>query len=70
MDIRNGNIRIREILQNQNGRRIFQRVSPVSINSPIMGMIKNMTLNQVIQKARGRMSQREINDILEELKRA
>ncbi len=70
MNLKNGQITVGEILQNPNTRKLFHKLSPISINSPIIRAARNMTLNELIRKARGWMTQDQINEILDELKRA
>lgn len=70
MDLKNGQITVEEMLQNPNARKLFHRISPISINSPIIRAARGMTLNKLMRKAKGWMTQEQINEILEELKRA
>ncbi len=70
MDLRNGQITVGEMLQNPNARKLFHRISPISIGSPIIRAARGMTLNELMRKAKGWMTQEQINEILEELKRA
>lgn len=69
MNLKNGQITVGELLQNPGARKIFHRLSPISINSPIVRAARGMTLNELMRKARGWMTQDQINEILEELKR-
>lgn len=70
MDLKNGKITVGELLKNPNARALFHKLSPISINSPIIRAANRMTLNELIRKAHSWMPEEQINQILEELKRA
>lgn len=68
MNLRNGQITLRELLSNPKAYRILQRESPIPLTHPLVRRAGNMTLNQLLGLARGRFPQEQINRILEELK--
>lgn len=67
MDLKNGNITVGELLQNEKARSLFGRISPISMNSPIIKSNRNMTLNQLVRRAKRWMPQKKIDQIIEEL---
>lgn len=68
MDLKNGTITVGEMLRNPGAVHLLQRVSPLSVNSPIVRAARNMTLNELMGKMRGRMPQEQMRQILDELK--
>ncbi len=68
MDLRNNRITVREVLANPKARELFQKEFPKAANSPLLQMAQNMTLQQVMQYARGYMPQSRMNELLERLK--
>lgn len=69
MDLKNGTITVGEMLRQPGVAYLLQRVSALSVNSPIVRAARNMTLNELMGKMRGRMSQEQMRQILDELKR-
>ncbi|WP_312645718.1 hypothetical protein [Hydrogenoanaerobacterium sp.] len=68
MNLRNNQITIGEILSNPQAKRIAQREFSSLMNPFMLGIAKNMTLQQALGYAGNRMSQDRIQKILEELK--
>ncbi|MBU5451115.1 hypothetical protein [Acetivibrio sp. MSJd-27] len=68
MNLRNGQITLRELLSNPKAYQILQRESPVPLNHPLVRRAGNMTLNQLLGLARGRIPQGQVNRILEDLR--
>ncbi len=68
MDLRNGTIRVKEILSVPGAKAILVRELPQMMNSPMVRMAGNMSLNQVLSYAKGHVSQEKINSILRQLK--
>lgn len=70
MDLKNGTITVGEMLKNPSARKLFQQLSPISINSPIIRSAHAMTLNELLRKAKAWVPQERMNEILEALKKA
>ena len=68
MDLRNGQITLRELLNNPKSYQILRRESPISLNHPLVRRAGNMTLNQLLGLGKGRIPQGKINRILDELR--
>lgn len=68
MDLKNGTITVGEMLRHPGAVRLLHQVSPIAVNSPIVRAAKNMTLNELMGKMRGRMPQEQMSRILDELK--
>lgn len=69
MNLRNGQITLRELLSNPKAYQVLQRESPIPLTHPLVKRAGNMTLNQLLCLAKGRVSQGQVSRILDELKR-
>ncbi len=69
MNLRNGQITLRELLSNPKAYQVLQRESPIPLTHPLVKRAGNMTLNQLLGLAKGRVSQGQVSRILDELKR-
>lgn len=69
MNLKNGQITVGELLSNPRARAVIQREFPNMLNSPMVGLAKNMTLNNVLNYARDIIPQQRINAILNEFSR-
>lgn len=69
MNLRNGQITVGEVLANPHARALLQREYPALANHPMLGMARGMTLNQVLGMARGKVSQQQVNRLLEQLRK-
>ena len=71
MDLRNGKITLAEILRNPQAAAILRQNFPAIMNNRMMmRMGRNMTLNQIVGHARGRVPPQQINAVIEQLRRA
>lgn len=68
MDLKNNQITVRELLSNPQARRLLQSEFPMIVNSPLLQMAQNMTLQSVLYLAKGQIPQYKINQVLERLK--
>lgn len=69
MDLRNGNITLAEVLQNPRAERLLRQTFPAFMNNRMMmRMGRNMTMNQIIARGRGHVSQQQINSLVEQLR--
>lgn len=70
MNIRGGNITVREIMQNPKGMAIMRREFPNLINTPMFKLAQGMTLNKVASHWGHHIGSAKVNALIEELKRA
>ncbi|MDF2567107.1 MAG: hypothetical protein K0R90_563 [Oscillospiraceae bacterium] len=68
MDLKNNQITVRELLANPKAKEILSREFPDLINSPLLGMARNMSLKNVLQLGGGRVPKEKIDRVLKELK--
>jgi len=70
MDLKNHRITVGELLDYPPARAVFQRRFPFVMRSPMVGASRTVTLEQLISMARPYVSQKVINETLDELRRA
>jgi len=70
MDLKNNKVTVGELLDYAPAKAIFQRRFPMVMRSPLVGASRTVTLEQLISIARPHVSQKVINDTLNELRRA
>ena len=68
MNLNDGKIRINQILTNPGAKQILAREFPDLIHSPLLALAVNMTLNQVLAMARGKVDADTIERLLGELR--
>lgn len=68
MNLRNGQISVREVLHNPRARQILQKEIPGVLNHPMIGLAQGMSLNTVIGIAAKRIPKMKINSIISQLK--
>lgn len=68
MNLYNGNITIRQILQVPQARELLQTELPQLANSPLIRLASGMTLNQVLARTKGYLSPEKLQSLLEQLK--
>ena len=68
MDLRNGNIKVRELMSNPGARDILRREFPGVFGSPMFRMAQNMSLDQVIRRVRGSVPPDKITEVIDQLK--
>ena len=68
LDLKNGNITIRQILRVPQAKAILAKELPELMNSPLVGLAGNMSLNQVLSLSKGRVAPEKVKRILEQLK--
>lgn len=69
MDLKNGNITVREILSNPQAKTLLERELPQIMCSPLVAMAFSMRLNQVLSYAEGRISTRKIEELQKQLEK-
>lgn len=68
MNLKGGNITIREIMNNPKGFAIMKREFPTLIGTPMFNLAQGMSLNKVIAHWGNHVSNAKIQAILNELK--
>lgn len=68
MDLRDGRISMDELLADPTARRIIEEELPGLLNSPLVPMVRRMTLAQVLSLAAGRLPPAKQARILERLR--
>lgn len=68
LDLQNGNITIGQILRMPKAKAILVRELPELMNSPLVSLAGNMSLNQVLSLSKGRVAPAKVKSILEQLK--
>lgn len=69
MDLKNGNITVREILGNPQAKALLERELPQVMSSPLLAMASSMKLNQVLSFAGGKIPTQKLEELLEQLKK-
>ena len=67
MDLRNGNITLRELLANPRAKALLTREFPQFTSGPMLMMGKNMSLSRILGHARGRVPQQQLDRVLRQL---
>lgn len=67
MDLKNGKIKVREVLEHPKAMEIFEREFGELAHSPMIQFASNMPLSKVIKMARGKVDDTQIERILNEL---
>ena len=68
MNLKGGNITIREIMNNPKGFAIMKREFPTLIGTPMFNLAQGMSLNKVIAHWGSHVPKTKIDSIIEELK--
>lgn len=68
LNLRNGQITVREVLNNPNARQVINQELPGILNHPMLGLAQGMSLNTVIGFARKRVPPWKINRLVGRLK--
>jgi hypothetical protein len=69
MDLKNNKITVGELLRYPPAKAVFQKRFPTALKHPMLGAAKSLTLEQVIGLAKGQVSQKDINETLNELQK-
>ncbi len=68
MDLRNGQITVREVLHHPGAWELLGKRFPAMAGNPLLlKMAQNWTMNQVLSKAGGRLSPKQLEEIQREL---
>lgn len=67
MDLKNFNITVDELLENQKAKAILSREFPTLINSPMVKLYKNLSLKKVLSYAKGNVPEEKLQRIIKEL---
>lgn len=68
MNLRNGNITVREILSNPKAKQLLMTELSGYVNPQMLSFASGMTLNNVLVFAKGRVAQNKVDDLLAKLK--
>lgn len=68
MDLRNNRITVRELLANEAARELVRKELPDLYGSGMLRLAQNMTLEQVLHLASGRIPPEQIRRMLEQLR--
>lgn len=68
MDLREGQITVREILQNPKARALLEREFPALMRSPMLHMASTMPLYVVMNNARRYLSPQKLQQLVSQLK--
>lgn len=67
MDLRRGNITLREVLRYPQARALLSKELPQFARSPLLGFAGGMTLNQILAHTKGRVSPEKVKELLSKL---
>lgn len=67
MDLKNGKIMVREVLQNPRAKALLEQELPQVIHSPLLAFAGAMSLDQVLSYAKGRLPRQKIEELLSKL---
>lgn len=68
MDLRNNQITVSELLKNPKAKQVLNQRFPALAGTPAVAMAGGWTVNQVLQFAKGKVPDHEIQAALAELK--
>ena len=68
MDLKNGNITLRELMANPQAKALLQREFPQFASGPMLMLGKNMSLNSILSHARGKVPQPQLDRVLRQLR--
>lgn len=68
MDLKNNNITLGEVLKNNQAKKVLQNEFKEYFNSPLFSFAKKMSIQKLLQLAKGKVPDDKINKILNELK--
>ena len=68
MDLKNLNITVSELLKNPKAKAYLAGEFPSLINSPVVRLYKNITLNEVLGLVRGKIADEKLRRIVNDLK--
>lgn len=70
MNLKNGTITVGEVLRNPGARQILQKYFPqIAGNGLMLGLVKNWSLNQVLNQAKGKVDESKIRQVRAELEK-
>lgn len=67
MDLKNGKIKIKEVLENSGAAAVFEREFGELAHSPLVKSVGNMQLSKAVKMVRGKIDDEQIERILKEL---
>ena len=70
MNLQNNKITLGELLDTPQSRAVIQKKLPMVLKHPMVGASRTITLEQMISAAQAFLSQKKIDDMLEELRKA
>lgn len=68
MNLKNGNITVREILGNPKAKQLLMTELSGYVNPQMLTFASGMTLNNVLAFSKGRIDQRKVDELLRKLK--
>lgn len=69
MDLKGNQITVKELLDYEGAKNVLQRLVPQLLNHPMLGMAKGMSLEKVLSMVGSLVSQEQIQNLLDELKK-
>lgn len=68
MDLKNNQITVGELLNNPKAKQVLSRRFPALVNNPAVGAARSWPVSRVLQFAKGKVPDREVQAALSELK--
>ena len=68
MDLRSGKITLGEVLSNPKAKALMQKELPELADSPLLLFARNMTVAQILQMTKGKITEEKVTRLLEQLK--
>ena len=70
MDLKNGKVTVGELMDHPGARAVLQKRFPMLMKHPMMGAARTITLEQILSVAQAYVSQKKIDETLNDLRRA
>ena len=68
MDLRNGNITLREVMANPKAKALLQREFSQMVSGPMLMLGQGMSLSRILSHARGKVPQQKLDDVIRQLR--
>jgi len=69
LDLKGNQITVKELLDHEGAKNVLQRLVPQLLNHPMLGMAKGMSLEKVLSMVGSLVSQEQIQNLLDELRK-
>ena len=70
MDLKHNRITVGELMDSPKARAVLQRRFPIALKHPPVGAARTVTLEQIVAFAQAFVSQKKIDEALDDLRRA